>query len=111
MTATIAQGAALSDAIDMRDYAAAIVTLPAAWTAADLGVYVCATADGTFTPLLDASGAYGTDVNIDGPAASKSYVVPLFAFAACYIKLWSHNGEGAHVVQEAARTLTLQLKS
>ncbi|MCC6361850.1 MAG: hypothetical protein IT450_24205 [Phycisphaerales bacterium] len=110
-TLTIAQGAAVSDALDMRDYAAALVTLPAAWTAADLGVQVCATADGTFVPLLDASGAYGTDVSIDGPVASKSYIVPLFAFAAHFIKLWSHDGAGENTVQEAARTLTIQLKS
>ena len=111
VTATIASGAALSDAIDVRAYGAGIVIMPAAWTAADLGIQVCATATGTFVPLLDTSNGYGTDVSVDAVAAGKAYPLPDYIFAASYIKLWSHNGSGVAVNQDAARTFTVMLKA
>lgn len=107
----IASGAYLSDAIDIRVYASGVVMMPAAWTTADLGIYVCDTEDGTFQPLLDSSGEYGVDVNIDGAAAGKSYLLPVNIFSAQYIKLWSTNGAGEDTNQEAERTFTVMLKS
>lgn len=111
LSVTIASGAAVSGAIDMTGYAAGIVILPAAWTEADLGLKVCGSAEGTFAPLLDLSNGYGTDVSIDGAVAGKAYPLPLMAFAAPYIQLWSHDGAGADVNQDAARTLIVLLKA
>ena len=108
---TIAAGAAESGAIHMAEYAAGIVILPAVWTEADLGLKVCGSAEGTFVPLKDLSNAYGTDVSVDGAAASAAYPLPLMAFAAPYIKLWSHDGSGNGVNQDSARTLIVFLKA
>jgi hypothetical protein len=108
---SIALGAAVSEAIDLREFAAAGVIMDSAWTAADLGVQVCDTQDGTFVGLADRSNAYGTDVSIDGAVASKAYPLPPFAFAFPYIKLWSHNGSGTNTNQDASRSLTVVLKS
>ena len=111
VTATIASGAALSDAIDVGAYGAGIVIMPAEWTAADLGLQVCPTATGTFVPLLDTSNGYGTDVSVDAVAGAKAYPLPDYIFAAGYIKLWSHNGSGVAVNQDAERTFTVMLKA
>jgi len=111
LSVTIASGAAVSEAIDMTGYAAAIVIMPAAWTAADLGVKVSGSNGGTFAPLLDWANGYDTNVSIDGAAAGKAYPMPLAAFAAPYIQLWSHDGAGADTAQDAARTLTVLLKA
>jgi len=111
VTATIASGAALSDAIDVRAYGAGIVIMPAAWTTADLGLQVCPTATGTFAPLRDTSNGYSTDVSVDAAEAGPAYPLPDYIFAAGYIKLWSHNGSGVDVNQAAERTFTVMLKA
>ena len=54
-TVTIANGAALADAIDMRRYSFLIVHMPAAWTAASIGFHVSDSLGGTYEPL------YGDD--------------------------------------------------
>jgi hypothetical protein len=105
-TTTIANGAALSDAIDMRGYAGMILTMPAAWTAADIGFYVCATATGTFLPYYDEDG---TLVEISSPAASQAMEVPSKLFPAFYVKLWSESG-GSDESQGAARSIGYMLK-
>ena len=111
VTLTIAQSAAVSDVVDMRKYAAGIIIMPAGWDAADLGAQICDTTDGTFAKLKDVSNGYGTDVSIDGPAASLAYICPGWWFGAHYLKLYSHDGSGTDTVQTAARTLKLLLKS
>ena len=108
---TIANGEALSGEIDLRDFAAGIVYMPAAWTAADLGVKVAHTSGGTFQPLKDASNGYDTTVSIDAVVASACYHLPEWVFAAQYIKLWSHNGSGTDTHQAAARDIYVMLKS
>jgi hypothetical protein len=85
--------------------------MPAAWTAADLGVKVCDTIDGTFVKLADRSNGYGTDVSIDAVAADTAYPIPPFAFAFPYIQLWSSDGAGADTNQGADRIITVLLKS
>lgn len=108
---TIAANAAESSVIHLAEYAAGIIVLPAAWDTADLGVKVCGSAGGTFVALKDWQNAYGQDVSVDGPVASAAYPLPLLAFAAPYIKLWSHNGSGVNTNQTAMRTLTVFLKA
>ena len=103
----IANGEALSGVIDFRDVAGAIVHMPGAWTAADLGFYVCDSATGTFQPLYDETN---TIVHIDGATAGRSHVVPADVFAARYVRLWSQNA-GANENQGADRVLRLSLKS
>jgi len=104
---TIANGEALSGVIDFRDVAGAILHMPGAWTAADIGFYVCDTPTGTFQALYDETN---TIVMIDGPAAGRSHVVPVEVFAARYVQLWSQSA-GADENQGAARVLRLSLKA
>ena len=110
LSVTIDASAAVSDAIDFRNYAGGMILMPAAWTVADIGFKVCGSGDGTFAPLKDRSNAYGTDVSIDGPVASAAYPIPPFVFAAPYVQLWSHDGSGNDTNQAAERTLIVYLK-
>ena len=105
---TIANGAALSDAIDMRRYSFLVVHMPAAWTAASLGFHVSGSLAGTFQPLYDDDGNL---VQIDSPAASQTYSAPAAVGGAHFVKLWSQNGSGTNTNQGAARTLALNVKS
>lgn len=111
LTVTIALNAAVSGVLDIRNFAWGGVIMDSGWTAADLGVQVCDTSDGTFVPLADRENGYGTDVNVDSAAASTAYPIPPFAFAWPFIKLWSNDGAGSGVNQLAARTLTVVLKT
>jgi len=111
VTAIIAESAALSGEIDMRQYAGAILHMPAAWTAASIGFQVSATSGGTFTPLYD---EYGSLVQITGtsvPTVDRSYVLPAKLFAGLYVKLWAQNGSGTDVNQAAARSIAVDLKA
>lgn len=110
LTVTIANGEAVSTAVDFRNYGGGVLIMPAAWTTADLGFKVCGSSDGTFVKLADRSNSYGTDVSIDAAAESTAYPLPAFIFGAPYFKLWSHDGSGGDTNQDAARTITLFLK-
>ena len=68
-TQTIASGANLSDAFDMRKYTMGQVIMPAAWTAASIGFKVCSTLGGTYAILYDSNGNL---VQISSPAAAKT---------------------------------------
>jgi hypothetical protein len=105
---TIASGAALSGAIDIRPYTMMTVHMPAAWTAASLGFYVSTSKGGTYLPLYDDDGNL---LQIDSPAASKAYTLPAAVAASHFIKLWSQDGSASNTNQAAARTLILDLKS
>lgn len=108
VTATIALGAAVSDAIDMQAYAMGTVHMPAAWDAASIGFKVSTTLAGTYLPLYDESGAL---VQIASPAVDKAYTLPARVAACRFVKLWSQNGSGMDVNQTAARSLPLDLKA
>jgi len=110
-TLTIANGAAVSDALDMRDYGGGLIYMPADWTAADLGAQICATIDGTYQTLKDRSNGFGTDVSIDGAVDDVAYPIPAFWFGAHFLKLFSHNGSGVAANQGAARSIVVMLKS
>lgn len=108
-TVTIANGAAISGEIDMTYYSGFSVTLPSAWTAANIGIKTSHVSGGTFTPVYDIDG---TVLEIASPAVSKTYVFPeLGKYAGKIIKLWSQDGSGNDTNQGAARTLTVQLVS
>ena len=108
VTATIALGAAVSDAIDMQQYAMGTVHMPAAWDAASIGFKVSTTLAGTYLPLYDESGAL---VQIASPAVDQAYTLPARVAACRFVKLWSQNGAGTDVAQTAARSLPLDLKA
>ena len=105
---TIANGAALSDAFDMTDYAGGQVLMPAAWTAASIGFQVASSSGGTYYPLHDDDG---TLVQIDSPAVDKAYQLPIELFGCFWVKLWSQDGAASGTNQAAARTVIVQLKS
>ena len=105
---TIANGAAVSDAFDMRDYSGGQLVMPAAWTAASIGFQVAASEGGTYSPLYDSSAAI---VEISGPAVDKAYQLPVELFGAHWVKLWSQDGAGNDTNQGAARTVIVELKS
>ena len=111
-TYTIASGAALTDEIDARYMAGAIVIIPAAWTAANLGIKVSPTSGGTFVILNDYLGA---PVQVSGITtdASKAYALPDEIYATGFVKLWSKSATAATITdvnQAAARSIIVVLK-
>ncbi len=109
-SATIANGAAVSTAIDVSklQLLGIAVVVPAAWTAADIGFEV--SSDGTtWIPLQDDTGAR---IKIAGVTtnASKAYIAPSGAWAVGafpYARLVSLNtSTGANANQAAERLLT-----
>ena len=107
-TLTIANGVAISDAVDMRDYAGGQVLMPAAWTAANIGFKIASSEGDTYFPLYDSDGAI---IEIGSPAVDKAFQLPIDIFGALWIKLWSQDGAGGDTNQGAARTIIIQLKS
>jgi hypothetical protein len=108
VTAVIANAAALSGPIQFDRYSMLCVHMPAVWTAASIGFYVCSTEDGTYTPLYDRNGVL---VQIVAPAVDKSYVAPAEVTVARWLKLWSQDGAGSSTNQGAARSLVVDCKA
>ena len=113
LIATIANGAAISDELDITDFSGGIVITPAAWTAANIGIKVAEKGGGTFAILR---GVTGTAVQISGvlTTASRAYVLPDEVFACGSIKLWSKNVAAATETdnnQGAERLINVLLKS
>jgi hypothetical protein len=104
---SIANGVALSNVIAFKEYAYAVLHMPAAWTAADIGFQVSSELDGTFLPLYDDAGAL---VEISSPAASQAHAIPAEVLAARFVKVWSETA-GSGVNQAAARALIIDMKS
>ena len=103
-TATILNGASLSDAIDTFCARLGRITVPAAWTAANLTFQVSPDNTNWFN-LYDATGAEYTVV----AAASRSIIIPVSDFLSVrYLKVRSGTS-GVPVNQGADRALTLTL--
>lgn len=108
----IPNGGAISPPIDFRWFTAAIVTVPSAWTAANLGFQVCDTENGTYVILRDDAG---TPIQISNilTTGSRAYRLPIEIFASGFIRLWSKSTTAAtesDVNQAALRTMLIQLK-
>jgi hypothetical protein len=107
---TIANGAALSEAIDLGEFVgdAGLVGVPSVWTSAALGFQICDTVDGTYSPLRDEAGSV---VQVSGiqTAAAAWYKLPDALRGARFVKLWSQNS-GANANQAAARSLVVIIK-
>ena len=108
VTATIANGAALSDAIDIRGVIRGEVLIPSAWTAADMGFQRSSTVGGTFVPAANALGNL-IEITLTTPT-DRSFSIPDDVFSASFIKLWSQTA-GAGVNQGAARSVVVNLKT
>lgn len=110
---TIASGAALSDAFDMRPYSGGVLQMPAAWTAAYIGFKVYHEATGTYLPLYDDNGALVLIGDTDGPTqptADNAYALPPALFGAHLVKLWSQDGAGVDANQGADADFVIALK-
>jgi len=105
-TAIIANGAAVSGEIDVRGRTFAAVHLPAAWTAAELGLKAATASGGTFGSVYDQDGAlYSVEV-----AANRVVKLDATVLAGLrYIKLWSQDGSGSDANQGAARSIGVDL--
>lgn len=108
-TATILNGAAVSNVIPNADFSGGSVITPAAWTAANLGFKVCNTAGGTFVPLRDQSGALVQVTNVQA-AEADAYPLPDELFGCLYFELWSCTSAGVDTNQGADRACTVVLK-
>lgn len=103
-TVNIANGASLSAAVDTGTARLACISLPAAWTAADLTLQ-CSTDGVTFRDVYDKDGAEYTIK----AAASRAVLVPLAdTLGMRYIKIRSGTAAAA-VNQAASRDLTITL--
>ena len=83
-----------------------ILHMPGTWTAADLAFLVSEDVDGPYLPLYDDADL----VIIDGPVASRAYLLPSALAGAAFIKLWS-NTAGVNEAQGGDRGFRLDLKS
>ena len=105
-TATIANGAAVSGAIDIRGYLWVTIYMPAAWTAAQLGLKGAPTLAGTYGPVYE-----GTSLYTEEAAASRTIVLdPQVTAGLAFIKLWSQNGTGTDANQGAERVFAVGLR-
>lgn len=103
---------AVTGSFDMRPFSGGFVTVPSAWTAANIGFYVCETSGGTFVPAKDSTGGIIqiTDITTTDDYA---YQIPTTIFGAFHVKLWSKSAtstDESDVNQGADRTLVVQLK-
>lgn len=106
---TIANGAALSDEIDLDGFQSFIFCIPASWTSAKLAFKVAPATAGLFEPLYDVGGtlieitvASSTKVTLTGNNARA-------LMAARFVKLWSENA-GADANQAGAKVITVIVK-
>lgn len=103
LTATIANGAALSGSIFLGEKSLVAIQMPAAWTAADITFQV--SDDGsTYEELLDDSG---TAISITAPAAGNRLNLAAGDYASVLFLKVRSGTSGVPVNQAAARTLTL----
>lgn len=83
-----------------------ILHMPGTWTAADLAFLVSEDVDGPYLPLYEDANL----VIIDGPVASRAYLLPTALAGAAFVKLWS-NTAGVNEAQGGDRNFQLDLKS
>ena len=109
-TATIANGAAVSDVINTQGFTYMLIITPAEWTDANIGFKVSAD-NSTFVTLYDEEGA---PVQVGGiaTAAAGAYVAPAEVAGARFVKLWSKSSTAATETdtnQGAARSIVVEL--
>jgi hypothetical protein len=97
-TATIANGASTSSAIELGNATVVGVYIPAAFTGTAITFTACSTATGTFSPLKDGAGAA---ISKTVAAGDYIYLDPVLFAGVAFVKIVSGSAEAA------ARTLTL----
>jgi hypothetical protein len=107
---TIANGAAVSDPIEMANYFGnlGMVRVPGAWTGASMGFQVSDALSGIYSPLRDETGGLIEVTGIQ-TAAAAWYKLPDALRGALFVKLWSETS-GSGVNQAADRILTVVVK-
>ena len=107
---TFADSASLSSVFNMSGAANLQVIMPAAWTAARLGFHVSDSYGGTYVPLK--KGSDDSLIQLQTGSTSTAYTAtPDDVAAIKFAKLFSSNSTGVAVVQTAARTVKVILKS
>lgn len=105
LTATIANGASLSDEIDMGGYNLLGIIMPAAWDAAAITFAASDATGGTFVPVYDDAGAEISVTAAAGHAIGIATTLKAGSLAPFrFVKLRSGTA-GAAVNQTAQRTL------
>ena len=110
---TIANGAALSEAFKFGNSTRGMVLIPSAWTAANIGFYVCDTEDGTFVHLEHHDSGEPVQIGTIPTSASVWKEFPP-EVQGLWIKLWSKSSTAATETdtnQGAARTLVVVTQS
>ena len=101
-TVTIANGAAVSPALDLSGWIPVGIVMPAAWTAADIA-FLASVDDATYVPLYD---VYGAQISVKANVSTQIQLDPTVFAGVRFLKLQS-GLTGATVNQGAARTITL----
>lgn len=83
-----------------------ILHMPGTWTTADIAFLVSEDVDGPYLPLYEDANL----VIIDGPVASRAYLLPTALTGSAFVKLWS-NTTGVNEAQGGDRDFRLDLKS
>lgn len=117
LSSSITQNIAINTAVaalpfDMSNYIGGMVITPTAWTAANIGFYVCDTVDGTYVIAKDKNGI-PIQISTVATGAAGAYAIPVEIFSAKFVKLWSKNTTAAtetDVNQAAARILRVMIK-
>lgn len=104
-TVTIANGASLSDAVDISGAAVVGIVMPAVWTAAELTFQ--ASADGTAYNNLYSDD--DSEYSVQAAAARYIHIVPSEFAGIRYLKVRSGTS-GTPVNQGAERTVTLVVR-
>lgn len=108
-TATIANGASLSGAVNLGGNVLAGLIMPAAWTTADITFAVAKNNTDTPVPLFDDQG---NEVKVTSPAASRGIALDSIAGSiAPWPYIYIRSGTSATAVNQAAeRVITLVFK-
>ncbi len=107
VTATIASGASLSDAIPTGGLPLCGIQMPAGWDAAVITFQAAADLAGNVANLFDYTG---TEMQTSAAASEFIYLDPSIFAGAKYVKIRSGTS-GAPVNQSATRSITLALRS
>lgn len=113
LSATIANGQSLSDALDIGQFAGrgqprmAGLIMPAAWTTADITFLASFDGGDNFHNVFDAGG---NEYKVIGPAASRFIILDTYAFFTMSMMKIRSGTASASVPQGAERVITAVLR-
>lgn len=109
-TVTIPLNGALSDAVDISQFAGGVLEIPAVMTACNLGFKFCDTEGGTYK-IVGGKDATVAEISNVKTGEARGYDLPAELFGLSWIKVWSKaTSAETDVNQGAARTIKLFLK-